>query len=764
MTPSSLFPRWVFQSALRRFVSLVCVAGCLWTTAASGDDIATDSLLHYRTFGHGLTQELPEEVTVTSEAGGTFSFNGGLYNGGVGIDVIAPVNAAGDNAYYTVNFPGTNHQVQPGSFTGVAGDNGFSFGGFSNYDLPYQTTDWQILEATYSPDGTLIQLAANFEWLSADGQRALQGEVRYHSDYPLRSNLVFASDTFTASESASGLTVTVNRNGDASTAASVDYYTEDYDALSGRDYTATQGTITWAAGDGTPKTFTVPLLGRTATGNRVFFVHLDGSTTGDLVTAAATITDDNQPPTAKLPEPNGTVDTTYPVYLTNSGAATLEQVVPAPDGSAFIVGHFNLVSGQSVPGLVKLDPQGQVDATFKAQLPTTFTAGRMVLQSNGKLIVSGGANGLSQTTLLVRLNPDGTQDAKFQAPTLYDGAILDLALQPDGRLVVCGNFHERDGLLRLNTDGSLDTTFVRPTTDILSQYEFSLPQPDGKLLVCDEYGNVVRLNVDASVDDTFQAAEALDAGQYRETVALQPDGKFLALTYYLGTQLNRFNHDGTLDSGFSFDSTTINKNGAISAVALQSDGKVLVGLATTGYGLPQGGIVRLNSDGSLDPTFQAGEGLPVGIATLALNSDGTLFITGGYTSSALGDEVHTVFARLAAYPGGVEPTVTMTASAATADRGTGEPATITFTRTGDLSAPMTVDYQLKGKAVAGTDYLALSGHKKIKAGQSTATIKITPLASGLGRGTLTVRVVLQPTGAYQPGTAPLKIRVVDPTR
>ena len=367
---------------------------------------------------------------------------------------------------------------------------------------------------------------------------------------------------------------------------------------------------------------------------------------------------------------------------------------------------------------------------------------------------------------MVRLNPDGGQDASFQAPTLHNGLILDLTLQADGRLVVCGDFHESDGLLRLSTDGSVDASFVRSTTDTLYQYQLALAQPDGKLLVCDDYGVVTRLNSDASVDDSFLAATKLSGGQSRNTVALQPDGKYLGLTYYLNTTLNRFNHDGTLDAGFSFDSTTINKNAMITAVALQSDGKVLVGLAAKNYDLaPTGGIVRLNADGTLDATFQAGSELPIGVSTLAFNPDGTVFLTGGYYSGASGYDVHTIFARLAAYPGGVETSVTMNADAAAVVRGADDPVTITFTRHGDLSAPLTVYYQLKGNAASGVDYLSLPGHKKIKAGQGTAAIKIRPLASSLGRGIRSVRVVLQATGSYQAGDTPaLKVKIVDPTR
>lgn len=77
---------------------------------------------------------------------------------------------------------------------------------------------------------------------------------------PTKASLQFSAASFTGPESGGSVLVTVSRTGGASGAVSVQYATSDGTATAGTDYTATAGTLTWADGDATPKTFTVPLL------------------------------------------------------------------------------------------------------------------------------------------------------------------------------------------------------------------------------------------------------------------------------------------------------------------------------------------------------------------------------------------------------------------------------------------------------------------------------------------------------------------------
>ncbi len=97
------------------------------------------------------------------------------------------------------------------------------------------------------------------------------------------------------------------------------------------------------------------------------------------------------------------------------------------------------------------------------------------------------------------------------------------------------------------------------------------------------------------------------------------------------------------------------------------------------------------------------------------------------------------------------PTVTITAtdgSAAEAPLGTG---TLTVSRTGSTTAPLNVLYSVGGSATVGSDYTTLTGGVTIPAGQSTATITVTPINDNLVEGAETVVVTLSPTAAYTVG-------------
>src|SRR5581483_9639457 len=97
-----------------------------------------------------------------------------------------------------------------------------------------------------------------------------------------------------------------------------------------------------------------------------------------------------------------------------------------------------------------------------------------------------------------------------------------------------------------------------------------------------------------------------------DAIALQPDGKILVggnFTILGGAALNligRLNADGSVDTGFNpgVSPTT----GGVLAIAVQADGKILVGGYFAGLGsatgaTPRKNIGRLNADGSVDAGF-----------------------------------------------------------------------------------------------------------------------------------------------------------------
>ena len=76
-----------------------------------------------------------------------------------------------------------------------------------------------------------------------------------------------------------------------------------------------------------------------------------------------------------------------------------------------------------------------------------------------------------------------------------------------------------------------------------------------------------------------------------------------------------------------------NATGTVYKSIIQSDGKILVGgYFSTYLGLKQNFLIRLNSDGSKDESFEIGTGPNNSILTIALQNDGKIIIGGAFTS------------------------------------------------------------------------------------------------------------------------------------
>jgi uncharacterized delta-60 repeat protein len=200
---------------------------------------------------------------------------------------------------------------------------------------------------------------------------------------------------------------------------------------------------------------------------------------------------------------------------------------------------------------------------------------------------SGVADGARQR--VARLNTDGSVDLSFDPWAWLNGEAYAVAVQPDGRVLVGGAFTMVDGvirnrLVRFNADGTLDGTF-NPGTGPNNLVYSLLVQPNGQILVGGAFsaynnnlpnGYLVRLFSDGSLDPDFNAG--VNGAVW--AMGLGGDGKLVLggqFTSVLGTVRNRvarLNVDGTLDAGFN---PAAGPNGTVRALALQPDGKVLIG-------------------------------------------------------------------------------------------------------------------------------------------------------------------------------------------
>ena len=300
----------------------------------------------------------------------------------------------------------------------------------------------------------------------------------------------------------------------------------------------------------------------------------------------------------------------------------------------------SLLFALSLPSPAQAAP-GDLDPTFGVggKVTTDFGGGELAfavaVQPDGKIVTAGGSDCCVGAFRLARHNPDGTLDIAFgnggKVTTTFRGSdsASALALQPDGKIVVAGSTGGifAFALARYLPDGSLDATFGsggKVTTNFGLAFALAI-QPDGKIVVAGGTDNflLARYNPDGSLDPTFGAGGKVitDFGGDDSAFALafQADGKIVVagksevFTGIVGGDfaLARYNSDGSLDATFgnggkvTTDFINHSVDGAF-AVALQPDGKIVVGGATTPIPIvapPAFALGRYLPNGSLDATF-----------------------------------------------------------------------------------------------------------------------------------------------------------------
>ena len=292
---------------------------------------------------------------------------------------------------------------------------------------------------------------------------------------------------------------------------------------------------------------------------------------------------------------------------------------------------------------------GSLDSTFDGDGLVTTAIGNyhdearaVAIQPDGNILVVGSfgtSNG--DDFFVARYNPDGSLDASFD----FDGIVttdfgasevpMAMAIQPDWKIVVVGyseigpfNGGAKIAVARYNTDGSLDSSFSadgKAVTDLNSSHELATSvavQTDGKIVLTG-YKNVgindndivlLRYTSDGSLDPTFDGDGMVStevgtgSDEFASSIAIQPDGKILiGGRAYNGSDtdlaLLRFDSAGNLDPGFDVDGKVITDFGVGSErggfVALQPDGKIVLG----GYSEDRFLVARYSNTGALDPSF-----------------------------------------------------------------------------------------------------------------------------------------------------------------
>ncbi|HKX62524.1 MAG TPA: Calx-beta domain-containing protein, partial [Verrucomicrobiae bacterium] len=238
-----------------------------------------------------------------------------------------------------------------------------------------------------------------------------------------------------------------------------------------------------------------------------------------------------------------------------------------------------------------------------------------------------------------------TIDDSF-TPDFINSPVYALALQPDGKIVIGGTFRYTGGCLanslaRLESDGKTDCSFFLHSFGANGPVYSIAVQTNGAIIAAGGFTQfnsvtahyIARVDSNGYADPDFNVGANLNGDIF--ATAVQPDGRILIGGMFTGydsfprTYLARLNSNGSLDPSFN---PVLSDNGFVRAIRLTASGSILVaGDFTTVNGVPRSRLVRLTSSGAVDPGFNPTPGPNGRIMDFVELPDGRIVIGGDFT-------------------------------------------------------------------------------------------------------------------------------------
>ena len=376
--------------------------------------------------------------------------------------------------------------------------------------------------------------------------------------------------------------------------------------------------------------------------------------------------------------------------------ASVKVTAVQADGKILVGGNFTNYTGSTRHRLIRLNVDGTLDIDFVinasegAKFSTAGDILSIAVQADGKILVGGpfiAYGGTTGRSYLIRLNSNGTLDTTFCANavdgTKFSGTVYSIVVQPDQQILVGGTFINygisgRSRLVRLNSDGTTDTTFCANATDGV---KFSgivwtiVLQPNQQILVGGSFvsyggtsnrSRLIRLDSTGVVDATFcaNAADGAKVNAAVYSIAIQPlDNKILVgggFTNYAAVSgrdyLVRLNSTGTLDTSVDSFSRTFHQNAVdtsmfnaqVNTISVQTNGNILVGGSFTTYALTSKSYcIKLDSYGIVDETFSTNFAPNAFVNTIVTQpSDNKLLIGGSFNYTTVTGPNRGYFSRM----------------------------------------------------------------------------------------------------------------------
>jgi uncharacterized delta-60 repeat protein len=386
---------------------------------------------------------------------------------------------------------------------------------------------------------------------------------------------------------------------------------------------------------------------------------------GGAFSGAASIGGQTRNRIARLDPASGLADSFNP----NANGDILAIAIEA-DGRILAGGNFsgaNSIGGQTRNRIARLDTTSGLADSFNPN--ANGDVDTVVVQADGKILAGGaftGANSIGGQArgCVARLDPISGLADSFNAGA--NGAVLAIAVGTDGKILVGGSFagsssiggQMRNRIARLEIDGTVDQTFDADISGNVDAHAVAV-QPDGKILVGGIFNtvanvdrhNIVRLNLDGTIDDSFDPHANDDV----RAIAVQPDGRIVIAGSFTTLAPNgggavtrhyiaRLNPDGTVDPAFDPGA-----NFVLFSLAIQTDGQVLAGgFFSPAFGTPTIGGQARNYCARLDASTGAADSFDPSpdyyVLSIAIQRDGKIVVGGGFEN--IGGQSRSTIARL----------------------------------------------------------------------------------------------------------------------
>jgi uncharacterized delta-60 repeat protein len=337
------------------------------------------------------------------------------------------------------------------------------------------------------------------------------------------------------------------------------------------------------------------------------------------------------------------------------------------DGKMVVIGYFTQFNTVATNRIIRLNLDGTRDTSFNIGSGFNNSTYGIVQQTDGKYVIVGTFTSYNGVTAnrIIRLNLDGSVDTSFNTGSGFNDMVTKIAIQSDNKVIITGNFTSYNGssinrIIRLNSDGTRDTSF-NPGSGFMYNYSVNGlgVLSNGQIIVAgnfDRYNGVlcpmmIKLNSDGTRDTSFHYTGTGTSLKYINDMHITLDlingADKITITVYDSltntSSLESYLYNGYLDTVILSGDSTNTVNGAITAIHLLQSSPVdlyllsgtFTELCTSSGNIPANRIVRIDSNGNKDNTFNYGTGFSVdttGAYVIIFQTNGKYLLGGGFTS------------------------------------------------------------------------------------------------------------------------------------